>query len=48
MEKKDKRKIFIVLGILLIVLIPLLKAKLPIEAEAEIVDTEYKRTNGLI
>ena len=47
--EKDNGKVFIVLLLLGIVLIPLIRAK-PIEEEldADIVSTEYKRINGLL
>lgn len=47
---EKKTNLFILLGLLsIIVLIPLLKAKPPIEeVEAEIISTEYERANGLL
>jgi len=48
-EMEDgNRKVFILLSILLIMLIPLLKAKPEEELGAKIINTEYERINGLI
>lgn len=48
MEEKDKGKVFILLGLLAIVLIPLLKAKPPEEAGGEVMGTEFTRVNGML
>ncbi len=46
---EKKRNIFILLALLgIIVLIPLLKAKPPEEAEGEVMDTEFTRVNGML
>lgn len=49
MAEKDKGKVFIILALLGIVLLPLLKAKPPEEGlEAEVIGTEFTRVNGLL
>ncbi len=47
MAEKDNGKVFIVLLLLGIVLIPLLRAKPP-EIEGEVISTDFTRTNGLL
>ena len=43
----DNKKVFIILALLGIVLIPLLKAKPP-ELGGEVMSTEFTRINGLL
>lgn len=46
---KDEGNLFIILGLLsIVVLIPLLKAKPPEEADGEVISTEFERINGLL
>lgn len=48
MAEKDKGKVFIILGLLLVIgLIPLIKAKPP-ELEGEVMSTQFTRVNGLL
>ncbi len=44
----DNKKIFIILGLLGIVLIPLIKAKPTEEFGGELTSTEFTRINGLL
>ena len=43
-----KANLFIILGLLTIVLIPLLKAKPSEEIDGEVINTQFERINGLI
>jgi len=47
MKEKDNGKVFIILALLGLVLIPLLKAK-PEEIEGEVTSTKFTRVNGLL
>ena len=48
MAEKDKGKVFIILGLLLVIgLIPLIKAKPP-ELGGEVMSTQFERINGLL
>ena len=48
MAKQNKGKVFIVLGLLLIIgMVPLLKAK-PSELGGDVTSTQFTRVNGLI
>ncbi len=49
MAEKDRGKVFIILALLGIVLIPLLRAKPPEEdLGGEVMSTEFTRINGLL
>ena len=48
MKEKDNGKVFIILALLGLVLIPLLKAKPTEEIEGEVMSTKFTRVNGLL